>query len=440
MFKCKECGSEYEIKPDYCDCGNNTFDEIVIQQPPKQEPKQDIKQIKEDRPVVYPKKTEVPHKTSNKTFSEQYPEFDRIKKNFDPISTVVFVLCLITSLIVLFFVGNPEPKVAENTQQEEEKPQIAIPSIDTFWNNSTAGIINYEKTKAQKAAQVQTTPQQQTQQQTNPLIGLMQPNRQEQQPIQTQVSQQQIPQPVKVQAPKQTQTQQPTKPQQTQQKAQPTPQNNTIVGKIFGNNSNNKQTTNSNTQKQNTQPQQKAQSKQTNVSPKIPTTTQNIATQPKNTKTTISTQTTVVPQPQKVNKQTTSNNNTAAKPTASKTGTTINIPSNNTLRPQATIDTQALKRELDSYKIGLRNTLGRKVDFTKVIGDGECVVAFKIASNGKLTNRSFAKQSSNITLNDAVYSAIMSTPSYNPPPSGYKNETLNLKIRFYGGNYDVSLY
>lgn len=32
MYKCKECGTEYEIKPDYCDCGNNTFEEILSEQ------------------------------------------------------------------------------------------------------------------------------------------------------------------------------------------------------------------------------------------------------------------------------------------------------------------------------------------------------------------------------------------------------------------------
>lgn len=29
MYKCTICSKEYEIKPDYCDCGNDTFDEIV---------------------------------------------------------------------------------------------------------------------------------------------------------------------------------------------------------------------------------------------------------------------------------------------------------------------------------------------------------------------------------------------------------------------------
>ena len=31
MFRCKECQAEYETKPDYCDCGNDTFDEIKIE-------------------------------------------------------------------------------------------------------------------------------------------------------------------------------------------------------------------------------------------------------------------------------------------------------------------------------------------------------------------------------------------------------------------------
>ena len=28
MYKCSDCGAEYKVKPDYCDCGNNSFIEI----------------------------------------------------------------------------------------------------------------------------------------------------------------------------------------------------------------------------------------------------------------------------------------------------------------------------------------------------------------------------------------------------------------------------
>jgi outer membrane biosynthesis protein TonB len=99
----------------------------------------------------------------------------------------------------------------------------------------------------------------------------------------------------------------------------------------------------------------------------------------------------------------------------------------------------ASKQEFVNYKAQLRNTIGRKIDFTRVIGDGNCTVAFKIDQNGRLINRSFAKQSSNNTLNDAVYAAVMATPTFNPPPSVYKNETLNLNIRFSNGNFEISL-
>ena len=43
MFKCSECGQEFEIKPDYCDCGNDIFEEVLnvekIDEPIKNEEK-----------------------------------------------------------------------------------------------------------------------------------------------------------------------------------------------------------------------------------------------------------------------------------------------------------------------------------------------------------------------------------------------------------------
>lgn len=33
MFRCTDCNAEYKIKPDYCDCGNNMFNEIPEQMP-----------------------------------------------------------------------------------------------------------------------------------------------------------------------------------------------------------------------------------------------------------------------------------------------------------------------------------------------------------------------------------------------------------------------
>ena len=101
--------------------------------------------------------------------------------------------------------------------------------------------------------------------------------------------------------------------------------------------------------------------------------------------------------------------------------------------------TSLAKQELSNYKINLRNEIGKKIDFTKVIGDGDCVISFKLDSTGKLVSRAFAKQSTNITLNNAVYNAVMATPYYKSPPSLYNNETFKLYIKFANGNFSITL-
>ena len=46
MYKCSECEKEYDIKPAYCDCGNDVF--IEIASTPQIQPKEKI-QKKEGR-------------------------------------------------------------------------------------------------------------------------------------------------------------------------------------------------------------------------------------------------------------------------------------------------------------------------------------------------------------------------------------------------------
>ena len=103
------------------------------------------------------------------------------------------------------------------------------------------------------------------------------------------------------------------------------------------------------------------------------------------------------------------------------------------------MDEAKLKRELIIYKTSLRNRIAANIDFTKVIGDGSCAVTFKIDSVGNLVERNFATQSQNKSLNDVVYYAMMQNPAFQPPPTAYKNETLTLSVKMYGGNFEVTL-
>ena len=78
MFKCKECGAEYDIKPDYCECGNDIF-ELVD------------------------------------NFDEEIEEFDKFEKReileipkIDFISPIIFTICIILSIVICVFIENPQ--------------------------------------------------------------------------------------------------------------------------------------------------------------------------------------------------------------------------------------------------------------------------------------------------------------------------------------------
>ncbi len=93
---------------------------------------------------------------------------------------------------------------------------------------------------------------------------------------------------------------------------------------------------------------------------------------------------------------------------------------------------------LNQYKNNLRMVLLSKLNVQSIIGEGDCDIEFAIDSNGKLINRKFARQSSNKTLNDAVYYMLMSVPVYQIPPKAYKGETIKLHFYINNGYYEIS--
>lgn len=330
MYKCKECGTEFEEKPDYCDCGNDTFDEIL---PEELKTENDVTnvtklntinevEIKKEDNQIQLQKTEkaIEPKTVEPKVTAQY-DYSNLKQFFDPISTTIFCLCVLFAILIVLFVGNSFIKTETlSTQKTPEKLEnIAIPEIDKLWNSTPPTKIETEK-KSQE--QVQITPQEQSQ----------------------------------------TLQKEELKPQT----AKPTPKKQTA------------------------------------------------RTQDKKASTTSAT---------------------------SNKATKSSKPQNKTVtKTQQTQNSAVLKQELSNYKISLRNRIASKMAFERIVGDGECVVAFKIDAFGRLVNRNFVKQSENDSLNDVVYNAIMQTPTFNVPPKAYKNEILYLKVRMYSGNYEVYLY
>ena len=147
-----------------------------------------------------------------------------------------------------------------------------------------------------------------------------------------------------------------------------------------------------------------------------------------------------------VTKTTTSNTNVKTN-TTNKSNATVAKQSSSVTKKVSTkpsaqpaVNTAAMQKEYQNYKIGLRNKIASNINFVNVVGDGSCIISFKIDSSGNLVNRAFSQQSINDSLNDAVYSAMMNTPSYKTPPAAYKNQTLKLSVKMSGGNFEVNLY
>lgn len=139
MFKCKDCGSEYKEKPDYCDCGNDTFDEIkdeTIGTIDKTEETKTQQQKESDNIKPKSKKTEKPIKT-------------------DKISLLIFAVCLILSIIILFFPVNT-PVNTDNIKENNEQNIISIPSVNSIWDNSIPVVQKTELPKTEPVSSEET--------------------------------------------------------------------------------------------------------------------------------------------------------------------------------------------------------------------------------------------------------------------------------------------
>ena len=97
MFKCSECGCEYDKKPDFCDCGNNLFEQI------------------NDIPA-------------------EKPSFKLNLDKSELLSWVIFFVCIVLSILILIFFPKIDPQPQNKPAVAvKETPQKDIPSLNSFW-------------------------------------------------------------------------------------------------------------------------------------------------------------------------------------------------------------------------------------------------------------------------------------------------------------------
>ena len=406
MYKCSECGNEYNIKPKYCDCGNDIF--IETEDNIDFEP-QEIDDIEEES--LLPKRNNQSRIYKRKTFSL--------------FAIIVFAGCIILSLLVLFVIANPEKDVQNEKSAIVKEEKTEIPSVDKYWDNTPVKEAKVEKINKEEEKPIldlmpkivqeilpkeepkKSVPQSPkiSNNRSNPVVQSKNASQNTKQKLQTPVQTSNAKTVAKAAA-----SSKPASPSSSQNVMTFGDLTNKIRNQYSAQNSSS-----------NTQAYNPSQSK-TN----IPTHTSLQSTNTSKTNISSATSQTVA----KTYPQTTQ---------TSKTTQNTQTSQAHVVQTQPAKSQAQLRQELSNYKSGLRNNIARKIDFTKVIGDGECVLAFKINSSGRLTSKSFTMQSSNITLNDAAFNALNTTTSYNQPPEAYKGETLKLKIKFYNGNFEISL-
>ncbi len=104
MYKCKDCNTEYNIKPDYCDCGSNDFEDT-------------IQTFEENVSYVAPVKL----------LREYTPQ--------EITSYVIFILCLIFAIIPWFIKAAPNNSTAVSPVKMVQNKKN-IPDINSIWKNT----------------------------------------------------------------------------------------------------------------------------------------------------------------------------------------------------------------------------------------------------------------------------------------------------------------
>lgn len=118
MYKCTECNKLYEECPEFCDCGNDEFEEIYEEQ--YSEP------VRSHSPKI---KKAVP-----KMSEEEQEEYDR--EMLDKKKALIAIgVSLLLSVIILFLPPYRQKKI-EKVAEKAKVANVQLPSVNSYWDDS----------------------------------------------------------------------------------------------------------------------------------------------------------------------------------------------------------------------------------------------------------------------------------------------------------------
>ncbi|MBQ4123455.1 TonB C-terminal domain-containing protein [bacterium] len=123
MFRCTECNIEYTNCPDFCECGNDTFEEFF---------EEEIEEEEYEEPVVRPKKKKKAPKLTEEELEELEEEMLDRKKALITIGISLFI-----SLILIFCPPHMQKK-SEKVREQAKAANVKIPDVNSYWDNTVA--------------------------------------------------------------------------------------------------------------------------------------------------------------------------------------------------------------------------------------------------------------------------------------------------------------
>ncbi len=133
MYRCTECKAEYTELPEFCECGNDTFEEIYDETVEED----DYEEEEPVRPTVPKKKRLTPEE-------QEELEQEKIEKRK---SLIVLIIALV--LVILLIISPPHLKKREDKIADalKSKPKVQLPALDTIWvdppsNGATMPLLN----------------------------------------------------------------------------------------------------------------------------------------------------------------------------------------------------------------------------------------------------------------------------------------------------------
>lgn len=161
IYKCKNCGAEYDTFPKYCDCGNNTFDKTEEETPLNKENIDSVNpNIEEEYDEYGEKIVRDDFKISqenNKDLALLYqPDFEYTKKNDEQkevskknlLPIIIFVISLLISfvLVITAFLMPTKNKNLDIAEQQTERIKPKTADVNDFWDNTP----NFPKENTEK--------------------------------------------------------------------------------------------------------------------------------------------------------------------------------------------------------------------------------------------------------------------------------------------------